>query len=692
MKRTEFLKTDRVSWLDRVRAYFFWRPDDPVRLTGGTAMTTYRADMEQAHTTRLRRRRFTFLAGMSLALLAGLVGGYMYWQSLFADMPDLPPNDKLWSINRDFSIEIVDQNGDRLIHRGPLYGDAIDPDTLPPHVVQAFIAGEDRRFYNHNGVDVMSVFRAGFANWRAGYTVQGGSTLTQQLLKNLVLTPEQSIKRKAQEMALALRLETRMSKREILSLYLNRIYLGNRAFGLDAAAEAYFKKDAADLTLSEATFIAALPKAPSRMIADPELEDARDRQRYILSQMVNEGYITLEEAQAASTTPIEFVPATPDNPLLGHVADYVLAELKQLLPEVPSDAVVTITIDPKVQEITHASLKNIIETEGKDRGARNGSALVLAADGRVLAMVGGLDYKTSQFNRATQAMRQPGSSFKPFVYATAMEKGLRPYTVRVDERTYITKDWAPRNYTGQYYGPVRLRDALANSLNTVAAKLTQEVGASNVVEMAHRLGLNTDLKPYPSIALGSDETTLFDLVRAYGAFARYGKRMDPYLIEKVENTRGDLIYSRKPYPAATVLEPRVAGDMNEMLARVVTHGSGRRAEIENWEVAGKTGTSQNWRDAWFIGYTNSLIAGVWLGNDENEPMSRVTGGTLPAQVWHDAMAQLLQDYEPEPLPGVDEEDDLNPDQLRRVDFYNELADAFFSAQPTQVASVRSTQR
>ncbi len=655
-------------------------------------MTTYRADMEQAHTTRLRRRRFTFLAGMSLALLAGLVGGYMYWQSLFADMPDLPPNDKLWSINRDFSIEIVDQNGDRLIHRGPLYGDAIDPDTLPPHVVQAFIAGEDRRFYNHNGVDVMSVFRAGFANWRAGYTVQGGSTLTQQLLKNLVLTPEQSIKRKAQEMALALRLETRMSKREILSLYLNRIYLGNRAFGLDAAAEAYFKKDAKDLTLSEATFIAALPKAPSRMIADPELEDARDRQRYILSQMVNEGYITLEEAQAASTTPIEFVPATPDNPLLGHVADYVLAELKQLLPEVPSDAVVTITIDPKVQEITHASLKNIIETEGKDRGARNGSALVLAADGRVLAMVGGLDYKTSQFNRATQAMRQPGSSFKPFVYATAMEKGLRPYTVRVDERTYITKDWAPRNYTGQYYGPVRLRDALANSLNTVAAKLTQEVGASNVVEMAHRLGLNTDLKPYPSIALGSDETTLFDLVRAYGAFARYGKRMDPYLIEKVENTRGDLIYSRKPYPAATVLEPRVAGDMNEMLARVVTHGSGRRAEIENWEVAGKTGTSQNWRDAWFIGYTNSLIAGVWLGNDENEPMSRVTGGTLPAQVWHDAMAQLLQDYEPEPLPGVDEEDDLNPDQLRRVDFYNELADAFFSAQPTQVASVRSTQR
>lgn len=655
-------------------------------------MTTYRADMEQAHTTRLRRRRFTFLAGMSLALLAGLVGGYMYWQSLFADMPDLPPNDKLWSINRDFSIEIVDQNGDRLIHRGPLYGDAIDPDTLPPHVVQAFIAGEDRRFYNHNGVDVMSVFRAGFANWRAGYTVQGGSTLTQQLLKNLVLTPEQSIKRKAQEMALALRLETRMSKREILSLYLNRIYLGNRAFGLDAAAEAYFKKDAKDLTLSEATFIAALPKAPSRMIADPELEDARDRQRYILSQMVNEGYITLEEAQAASTTPIEFVPATPDNPLLGHVADYVLAELKQLLPEVPSDAVVTITIDPKVQEITHASLKNIIETEGKDRGARNGSALVLAADGRVLAMVGGLDYKTSQFNRATQAMRQPGSSFKPFVYATALEKGLRPYTVRVDERTYITKDWAPRNYTGQYYGPVRLRDALANSLNTVAAKLTQEVGASNVVEMAHRLGLNTDLKPYPSIALGSDETTLFDLVRAYGAFARYGKRMDPYLIEKVENTRGDLIYSRKPYPAATVLEPRVAGDMNEMLARVVTHGSGRRAEIENWEVAGKTGTSQNWRDAWFIGYTNSLIAGVWLGNDENEPMSRVTGGTLPAQVWHDAMAQLLQDYEPEPLPGVDEEDDLNPDQLRRVDFYNELADAFFSAQPTQVASVRSTQR
>lgn len=650
-------------------------------------MATYRADIEQARMTRLRRRRFTFLASLSIALLGGLVGGYLYWKSLFSDMPILPANEELWSLNREFSIEIVDTDGVRLIHRGPTYGEAVVPDALPEHVVQAFVAGEDRRFYDHEGVDLTAVVRAAVANWRAGSTVQGGSTLTQQLIKNLLLTPEQSIRRKAQEMALAVQLEQRMSKNEILSLYLNRIYLGNRAFGIDGAAEAYFGKDASDLTLAEASFIAALPKAPSRMIADPGLEDARARQRYILSQMVDESYITLDEAQAAAKAPIEFVDHSPDDPLLGHVADYVMNELQQLLPEVPRDAVVTITIDPEVQKAAFAALKKTLDGQGKRLGARNGSSLVLDTNGRVLAMIGGMDYEASKFNRATQAMRQPGSSFKPFVYAAAMEKGLRPYTVRVDERIYITKDWAPRNYTGQYYGPVRLRDALANSLNTVAAKLTQEVGATKVVEMAHRLGLGTELHAYPSIALGSDESTLFDMVRAYGAFARYGKRMDPYLIEKVQNTRGDVIYQRKPYPAATVLEPRVAADMNEMLSRVVTHGSGRRARIDGWEIAGKTGTSQNWRDAWFIGYTHNIITGVWLGNDDNKPMSRVTGGSLPAQVWHDTMEVVLENYEPAPLPGSDQRDDLTPQQMRRVDFYNELSDAFFSAQPRQVAGL-----
>lgn len=650
-------------------------------------MTGYRADIEQARVTRLRRRRMTFLSVFSIALLSGMIGGYLYWKHLFTDMPTLPPASELWSLKRDFSIEIVDDEGNRLIHRGPYYGEAVNPDDLPDHVVQAFIAGEDKRFYDHNGVDVSAIFRAAFANWRAGQTVQGGSTLTQQLIKNLLLSPEQSVRRKAQEVALAMELEKSLDKNEILSLYLNRIYLGNRAFGIDGAAEAYFKKNASELTLSEATFIAALPKAPSRMIADPDLQDARARQRYILSQMVDEKYITLDEAREAANEPISFVSAEPDNPLLGHVADYVLGELQQLLPEVPRDAVVTITIDPEVQATVYASLKNVIETQGETAGARNGASIVMDKSGRVLAMVGGLDYETSQFNRATQAMRQPGSSFKPFVYAAAMESGLRPYTVRVDERVYITKDWAPRNYTGQYYGPVRLRDALANSINTVAAKLTQEVGAKKVVEMAHRLGLGTELKPYPSIALGSDETTLFDMVRAYGAFARFGKRMDPYVIEKVENTRGEIIFSRKPYPASTVLDERVASDMNEMLTRVVTHGSGRRARIGEWEIAGKTGTSQNWRDAWFIGYTNQLIAGVWLGNDENEPMSRITGGSLPAQVWHDAMEVLLEDYTPEPLPGADALASLNNEQLRRVDFYNELSDAFYAAQPRRVAEL-----
>ncbi|WP_293611796.1 transglycosylase domain-containing protein [Ponticaulis sp.] len=692
MKHTRNLKAHKLDWLESIRSYFFWEPNRAAMGRYGTKMvTTYRADIEQARRTRLRRRRATFVALILTLTIGALISGVLLWRYLFSDLPVLPQPEELWEVNREVSIELVDMDGTRLLQRGPLYGEAVNPEDLPDYIVQAFIAAEDRRFYEHDGADFFAIFRAAFANWRAGTTVQGGSTLTQQVIKNLVLTPEQTLRRKAQEVRLAMQLEGRMSKNEILSLYLNRIFLGNRSFGIDAAAETYFGKEPEDLTLAEVTFIAALPKAPSRMVADPDLVDARERQRYILSQMVNEGFITLEEAQAASEEPIEFVPGQSDNPLLEHVADYVHDELEQLLPEIPPDAVVTITIDLAAQEAAHAALQETIESEGHDRGARNGAAMVMGADGRILAMVGGLDYAQSQFNRATQAMRQPGSSFKAFVYAAAMESGLHPYTVRVDEHREVARDWSPRNYTGRYVGPVRLRDALANSINTVAAQLTMEVGADNVVEMAHRLGVGTDLEPYPSIALGSDETTLFDLVRAYGAFARNGDRLDPFLIQRVENTRGDVIYERTNYPPARVLNERVVEDMNEMLGRVVTRGSGRRALIDGWTVAGKTGTTQNWRDAWFIGYTSQVIAGVWLGNDENEPMERVTGGSLPAQVWHDMMSDILQGYTPTPLPGIGRRDNLSDEQLARVDFYNELGDAFLAAQPTQVAVLSSQQ-
>ena len=625
-----------------------------------------------------------------VALLTGAIGSVTYWNSLFDDMPVMPEKAELWSIGRVPSIEILDSEGNRLAHRGPKYGVAVSPETLPEHILQAFIAGEDKNFYTHQGVDVGALMRAASANWKAGRTVQGGSTLTQQLVKNLLLTPEQSLKRKAQEMSLSLELERRLTKDEILALYLNRIYLGNSAYGIDGAAEVYFGKHAADLNLSEATFIAALPKAPSRMSQDPELSDARRRQRYVLSKMVDQGFITLDEAQAAAAEPIVFVEEKPDHPLIGYVADYVTTQMYNLLPDAPKDAVVTITLNTELQEIAHKSLKTVLDRDGKRGRIGNGAVVLMDTNGQVLAMIGGTDYETSKFNRVTQAMRQPGSSFKPFVYATAMEKGLTPDTVRVDERTYITSTWAPRNYTGQYYGPVTLRDALANSLNTVAAKLTKEVGAKNVVDMAHRLGLGTELKPFPSIALGSDETTLFDMVRAYGAFARSGKRLDPYIIESIHNTRGDLIYSRKPYPSAKVLEPGVARDMNEMLQRVITHGSGGRAKIDGWVIAGKTGTSQSWRDAWFIGYTSNVIAGVWMGNDNNKPMARITGGSMPAQVWHDMMTLVLKDYTPAQAEGVAPDQNLTDDQVDRVAFYSDLAAAFQSAQPTRVAGLDPT--
>ena len=399
-------------------------------------------------------------------------------------------------------------------------------------------------------------------------------------------------------------------------------------------------------------------------------------------------FITLDEAQAAAAEPIVFVEAEAGPPADGacrRLCDH--PDVSSFCPTAPKDAVVTITIDTGIQEIAHKSLKSILDKNGKRGRIGNGAALTMDTNGRVLAMVGGVDYETSKFNRVTQAMRQPGSSFKPFVYAAALEKGLTPYTIRVDQQVYITRTWAPRNYTGRYYGPVTLRDALANSLNTISAQLTKEVGAKKVVEMAHRLGLGTDLKPFPSIALGSDETTLFDMVRAYGAFARLGKRLDPYIIESIHNTRGDLIYSRKPYPAAKVLEPGVARDMNAMLGRVVTNGSGGRAKIPGWEIAGKTGTSQNWRDAWFIGFTSNLVTGVWMGNDNNKPMAHITGGSMPAQTWHDIMEAVLKDYSPTPIEGIGPAADLSEDQIARVSFYTDLAEAFAASQPTRVAGL-----
>lgn len=622
-------------------------------------------------------------------MVAAVFGGLIIWRHLFTGMPGLPETETFWNKGRQPSVELRDQYGNVLLHRGPYYGNVVDPDELPPHVVNAFLAGEDKRFYQHDGVDAPAVFRAMLANWQAGYTVQGGSTLTQQLIKNTVLTPEQTLRRKAQEMVLAMELEDRLTKKEILSLYLSRIYLGQRAYGIDGAAHVYFGKSAYELTLAEASFLAALPKAPTRLSQETDLAGAKRRQTYVLSQMVDEGYITPAEARAAMEEDLAFVPpAEPENgDDMGYIADYVTQEMHALLPEVPHDAIVTITLNPGYQAIARETLETQLKERGASYKAHHGAVVIIALDGRVLALVGGTDYEVSKFNRATQAMRQPGSAFKPFVYAAAMEKGLTPETIRVDSRTYITKDWAPRNYSNSYVGPVMLKDALAHSLNTVSAKLTQEVGADKVVEMAHRLGLGTDLLAVPSIALGSDETTLFDMTRAFGSFARNGKRLDPYIIEKIEDSRGKVLYVRQPYPDSRVLTVKVAQNMDSMLRRVVTDGSGWRANMDDLRVAGKTGTSQNYRDAWFIGYTSTHVMGVWLGNDDNTPMSRVTGGMLPAETWNMIMTRLYRKGLIDDRLPEDQEVLLSDHDQARAAFYAGLSAAFAAHKPTQVAGL-----
>ncbi len=651
------------------------------------AVTTFRADIEQRRQRAKNVRRTLWRGTFLTLLLAVIVGGYFSWVHLFRGIPALPETDEFWTLGRTSSIELRDTHGKLLLHRGPWYGSAVEADALPAHVVNAFIAGEDKRFYDHNGIDISAVFRALIANWRAGYTVQGGSTLTQQLIKNTLLTPEQSIRRKVQEMYLAVELEKRLKKDEILALYLSRIYLGNRAYGVDGAARVYFGKTAYELTIAEAAFLAALPKAPSRLGNEGDQGKAKERQRYVLAQMVNADFITLEDAQKAAEEPLDIKPPPgPENgDDMGFVADFVAQQMAALLPDAPHDAVVTVTLDPALQAIARASVEDTLKKRGKAYAVKNGAAVMIGLDGRILALVGGTDYEKSKFNRATQAMRQPGSSFKPFVYAAAMEKGLTPETIRIDQRIYITRDWAPRNYTNSYVGPVMLKDALAHSLNTVAAQLTKEVGQDQVVSIAHRLGIGTDLISVPSIALGSDETTLFDMTRAFGAFARKGKRLDPYLIEKVEDTRGRLIYQRKPYPESTVLTARVAKDMDRMLRRVVTDGSGWRANMDDIRVAGKTGTSQNWRDAWFIGYTPDYVAGIWLGNDDNQPMRKVTGGFLPAQTWHDMISDMYAKGLLTEVAPADSSSELSEADQKRAAFYARLSAAFAAHQPTRVA-------
>ncbi len=571
------------------------------------------------------------------------VGGVLIWAGAH-----LPPIQSLEIPPRPPTIQLVGLDGSVLVTRGEQAGTNVALKDLPPYLPKAFIAIEDRRFYHHMGVDPTGILRALVTNILHRGVSQGGSTLTQQLAKNLFLTQERTMMRKLQEAELALWLEHKHSKAEILELYLNRVYFGSGAYGVEAAAQRYFGKSARNVTLAEAAMLAGLVKSPSRLAPNRNPEGAEQRAQTVLTAMADAGFITEAQAKSTIASPAYAVkPAGAGS--INYVADWVSEELDDLIGQIEQSIVVQTTIDPKLQAIAEAAVIDELAAKSTKFQVSQGALVAMTPQGAVRAMVGGRNYAESQYNRATTAKRQPGSAFKPFVYLTAIEQGLTPDTVRQDAPLKL-KGWSPENYSREYFGPVTLTQALAMSLNTVAVRVGLEVGPKNVVRTAHRLGISSKLDPNPSIALGTSEVTLIELVGAYAPFANGGAEISPHVIEKIKTTDGKLLYARTPDALGQVIEPRHVAMMNAMMQETLLSGTARKAEIPGWQAAGKTGTSQDFRDAWFIGYTTNLVTGVWLGNDDNSPTRKTTGGGLPVEVWTRFMRAAHQGLTPQPLP------------------------------------------
>jgi penicillin-binding protein 1A len=626
----------------------------------------------------LAERRVTWrqvasgMAGVVLIMVLGL------WLWIYWGLPRVPDAEALWSLNRQQSVMFLDTNGQILGVRGPYYGQRARLAEMPDYVPQAFLAIEDRRFYQHEGVDRMAVLRAIVANLRAGETVQGGSTITQQLARNLFLTPSQTINRKLREMVLASRIERRLTKDEILELYLNRVYLGDQAYGIDAAARRFFGHPAAELTLAEAAMLAGLPKAPSRSAPTESLERATERQHVVLEAMVEAGFITPEQRDEARAEEIEVVERPRSERSMGYAFDLAVEQARAAVGDETPDLVIQMTVDRDIQRAAADSIRRRLGNRAFGRRPLQASALIVDRQGAIRALVGGTDYGASKFNRVTQARRQPGSAFKTFVYTAAFEAGHESEDVYYDEPVVID-NWRPRNYDEGYRGAVTMRTAFALSINTVAATVTAEVGPRRVADLARRLGISemperNQFVP-PSIALGSIETTLWDMTSAFAVYMNEGRRIDPHIVQRITNSAGEELYVRPPYEGPRVLDQAIVERMNSMMGAVVLRGTGTGASLGDRDVAGKTGTSSDWRDAWFIGYTADYTGGVWVGHDDFTSMGRTTGGTIPAQVWADTMRVAHRGVEAHPLPGY-EQPLYSPQEVEMASFFDDLADAF----------------
>ena len=610
----------------------------------------------QAKTKQSRRR-----SGKRGGLF-GVFGRFVYWCFVFAIWGGIAaagivvfygakmPAATTWAIpDRAPNIKIMSVDKELIANRGMSGGEAVGLHEMSAYIPEAVVAIEDRRFYSHFGIDPIGLTRAMMTNVLGGRFSQGGSTLTQQLAKNLFLTPDRTVERKVQEVLLALWLEHKHTKDQILEMYLNRVYFGSGAYGVEAASRRYFGKSAREVTLPEAALLAGLLKAPSRLSPARDPKAAEERAQLVLTAMRDEGMIDGKQQAGALSAPATRAPSYwtgSEN----YVADTIMEEVPDLIGDVRGDIVVHTTVDLTLQRLAEKSIRRLIDENGKKLDVSQGALVSIDNSGAVRAMVGGYDYSTSQFDRASEARRQPGSAFKPFVYMAALEAGRTPDSVRNDAPIRIGK-WTPSNYNGKYYGKVTLSTALAKSLNSVAAQLTMEVGSKAVVEVAHRMGIDSDLRAETSIALGTSEVTPLELTAAYVPFANGGFRPDIHFIRKITDASGKVLYQNKGSGAPRVARPEIIGMMNSMMSGTVAAGTARKAAFA-WPSAGKTGTSQNSRDAWFVGYTANLTTGVWFGNDDGKPMKKVTGGSLPAQAWHEFMVAAHEGVPVKPLPGT----------------------------------------
>jgi penicillin-binding protein 1A len=548
-------------------------------------------------------------------------------------------------------VRVLARDGSLLSERG---GDGayVPLDLLPRHLIDAVVAIEDRRFFKHWGLDRTGMLRAAFANLRAGRVAEGGSTLTQQLAKNLFLGSERTLARKLEEVVLALWLEVRLGKRNILELYLNRVYFGGGAYGVEMASRRYFAKSAREVTLVEAAALAGLLKAPSRYSPALNPEIARERAHNVLAKMVEARLLSAEEGDKATRAPLRFAESLPRAQSgVEYAVEAVLERLPPIVVSPDSDIVVESTIDVALQRRAQALVTATLASEGASARASQAGLVLMGTDGGIRAVVGGRSYAESQFNRALKAKRQPGSAFKMFVYLAALESGLGPDSTVLD-LPILGAGWSPRNEGAGYRGAVTLRDALAQSMNAAAARLHMSVGPARTAAVARRLGIRSTLRADASLALGTSEVSLVELTGAYGVLASGGRELEPHLVRRVRTSSGRLLFERHEERAKVLVAPGHVAAMNDMLSAVLTNGTGKRAALPNHPSAGKTGTSQDFRDAWFVGYSGPYVAGVWVGNDDGTPMNKVMGGSLPARLWHEAMMAALEGRAPAVLSNA----------------------------------------